>query len=125
MARKKLTADDIRFAFASGEHQLVGTWEAAEIIGVERPRIGRWLNRWRIWMFGDKDWQKTGGKKGVPPHVQAEPDDWTYGPEPDTRIPKPLADTKAGPVWLRSDIEAFAAARRARRASGEEQAAAA
>lgn len=104
MVRKKaVDMDAVRDAFQAGEIELVGTWEAADIIGVERPRIGRWLNRWRVWKFGDATWIKTGGKKGTPPE---------QGPEPVTRIPLPIGNLKAGPVWLRPDIERFAASRR-------------
>lgn len=76
----------------NGTLDLVGTWEAAKILEVERPRIGRWLNKWREWV--------AGGRKG---------------PEPETRIPKPVADLKSGPVWFRKDIEAFAAQRKRER----------
>jgi hypothetical protein len=123
MAKTKIkvpSADELRAAFRThegeqvGAHQLVGTWEAADIIGVEKPRIGRWMNKWRTWMFGEDKWQKSGGKEGTPPHHLASPDDWTYGPKPEMKLPEPLADLKAGPVWLRSDIEAFAAARQTR-----------
>lgn len=117
MARKQVGPDAIREAFRSGGVELVGTWEAAEIIGVERPRIGRWLNRWREWMFGDAEWIESGGARGVPPHSHAGPDDWTSGPEPDTKIPKPIGDLKAGPVWLKDDIVEFASRRVAERES--------
>lgn len=91
MARKingKVTPDALRAAVASGEIEFVGTWEAADILGVERPRIGRWLNRWREWV-----------RAGM------------VGPEPSTKIPKPIADPKSGPVWIRSEIEAAAVER--------------
>lgn len=56
---------------------LVGTREAAEILGVERPRIGRWL------------------KTGV--------------------MPEPVARTKSGPVWFRSQITGMRGERKRRR----------
>jgi hypothetical protein len=68
---------------------LVGTAEAADILEVERPRIGRWLNKWREW--------NANGRRG---------------PEPETKIPKPIADLMSGPVWHREDIERFAEERR-------------
>lgn len=58
---------------------LVGTAEAAAILGVERPRIGRW--------------RASGGDK----------------------LPEPVAELAAGPVWLRSEIEALRESTEARR----------
>lgn len=58
--------------------RLVGTAEAAAILRVERPRIGRWR------ALGNK-------------------------------LPEPIAELAAGPVWLRSDIEALVAETDARR----------
>lgn len=88
----------------NGKLDLVGTWEAAEILGVERPRIGRWLKPWRVWLYGDEEWQESGGKRGIRPK---------RGKEPETKIPKPVADLKSGPVWFRKDIERFARERAA------------
>jgi hypothetical protein len=63
-----------RFRVApSRKMNLVGTSEAAEILGVERTRIGRWL-------------------KADPP-----------------RMIDPLVRLSATPVWLRKDVERFAA----------------
>lgn len=56
---------------------LVGTAEAAEILGVERPRIGKW---------------RALGK-----------------------MPEPVADLAAGPVWRRAEIDAMWSATEARR----------
>lgn len=91
-------------ARTNGKLDLVGTWEAAEILGVERPRIGRWLKKWRDWMYGDDEYRKSGGKRGTAPR---------QGPEPVTKIPKPIVELKSGPVWHRKDIERFARQRAA------------
>lgn len=96
-------------ARSNGNLDLVGTWEAADIIGVERPRIGRWLKPWREWRDGDAEYVKSGGKRGKPPRIGLDP-------APDTKIPKPEGangmDLKGGPVWRRSVIEKFAEQRR-------------
>lgn len=65
--------------------ELVGVWEAHEIVGVERSRFARWLAPRRKWI--------EGGRKGAPPELA---------------IPTPLADLRSGPVWLKSDIVKFA-----------------
>lgn len=67
---------------------LVGTAEAAAILGVERPRIGRWraLDASRI-------------EQGLPP----------------AKLPLPIQELAAGPVWLRSQIEAMREATDSRR----------
>lgn len=104
----KVNVEKIHKAFAQGAVELVGTWEAAEIIGVERPRMGRWIGPWRDWKSGDKEYRESGGASGVPPQV---------GPEPSIRIPKPVALLKSGPVWLRPEIEQFARERRHREPS--------
>lgn len=57
---------------------IVGTAEAAAILGVERPRIGRWS-----------------GVGGL--------------------MPPPLGKTRAGPIWLRSEVEALREATNRRR----------
>lgn len=88
----------------NGKLDLVGTWEAAEILGVERPRIGRWLKPWRTWLHGDEEYIESGGKRGVPPKK---------GQEPEIKMPKPIADLKSGPVWHRRDIVRFAKKRQA------------
>lgn len=110
-----VSAEAIRAAVAAGKIEFIGTWEAAEILGVERPRIGRWLKNWRIWMYGDDTWQKSGGKKGVPPHSKAKATHWTFGPEPEPKIPKPIAETKSGPLWVKAEIVSAAEERRRQR----------
>src|SRR3954464_4016170 len=105
-AVKPVTPEALRASVESGQIEFIGTWEAAAILGVERPRIGRWLKEWRAWRYGDEEWQKSGGKRGVPPG---------QGEEPETKIPTPLAHTKSGPVWLKSEIEAVAEERRGQR----------
>lgn len=57
---------------------IVGTAEAAAILGVERPRIGRWS-----------------GVGGL--------------------MPTPIGKTRAGPIWLRSEVEALREATNKRR----------
>ena len=52
------------------DDELLGTAEVAELLHVERPRIGRWL---------------------------------ALG-----KMPEPIARLRAGPIWWRSQIEAFA-----------------
>lgn len=59
--------DPQRYGDVDVKGVLVGTAEAAAMLGVERPRIGRWLAM---------------GK-----------------------LPPPVAELRAGPVWLREDIE--------------------
>jgi hypothetical protein len=65
--------------------ELVGVYEAAQIIGVERWRFARWLSPLRKW--------RNAGCEGPPPRLT---------------IPQPVADLGCGPIWVRSDIEAFA-----------------
>ena len=87
---------------------LVGTAEAAEdILGVERPRIGRWLDRCR----------HCGAKqmKG-----EWDPEDPNFIPCKSRRghqsvMPEPVARLRSGPVWYRSQIVGFKEEREKRR----------
>lgn len=67
--------------------ELVGVYEAAEIVGVERSRFARWLKPIRDW--------RRGGRKGAMP-------------APLGNVPKPIADLACGPVWIKADMEQFA-----------------
>lgn len=63
--------------------QLVGTAEVAEMLGTPRSSVTRLMNRSR-----DRGWPEGG-------------------------FPIPLAKPAAGPVWRKSDIEAYHRAQRA------------
>ena len=86
---------------------LVGTAEAAEILGVERPRIGRWLDR--CTHCGAK--QMRG---------EWDPENPNFIPCKSRRghrsvMPEPVARLRSGPVWYRSQIEDFKGGREKRR----------
>jgi hypothetical protein len=98
------------------KHDLVGTSEAADNLGVEKPRIGRWSRRvcqeCRGHCFvvsgqaveyppGDDEKNKCTCAK---PHKH-----WSRV------MPEPVAELRSGPVWYRSQIEAMTDERERRR----------
>jgi hypothetical protein len=82
-----LKLPDGRRVEVGNEPWLVGVWEAAEIVGVERSRFARWLKPLRRW--------RDAGREGPMP-------------DPLGNVPKPVADLACGPIWLRPDMEEFA-----------------
>ncbi len=85
--KKKLGGPELVEAIRSAGG-IVGVMEAAEIVGVERSRFARWLTPLRKWRR--------------PPNNR-------QGPMPELPIPQPIDDLACGPVWLRSEMEEFAA----------------
>ncbi len=81
---------------------LVGTAEAAEILGVERPRIGRWLDRCTYC-----------GAKNMKGEWESRPCTSRRGHR--SVMPEPVAKLRSGPVWHRSQIEDFRGGREKRR----------
>lgn len=81
---------------------LVGTAEAAEILGVERPRIGRWLDRCK---HCGASYMKGGWEE---PCIKGHRKHESVMPEPVQRL-------RSGPVWERSQIAPMKGEREKRR----------
>lgn len=96
--------------------QLVGVWEAHEIVGVERSRFARWLAPFRDSVRAvqaelglaekERDGRLTHELRERIADAGLKP---KFAP-PSAGLPMPADDLKSGPVWLRDDMEEFARA---------------
>lgn len=102
-----------------GRLDLVGVYEAHEIIGVERSRLARWLTPFRESVKRVQEQLGLSDPDGRLGHETLEAIESaglkTDFAAPSGGLPLPRADMKSGPVWLRDDIVEFASERESRR----------
>lgn len=100
-----------------GRLDLVGVFEAHEIIGVERSRLARWLAPFRdsVRVVQKQLGLEEDGRLSYETiHAIQEAGLKPEFAAPSGGLPLPRADMKSGPVWLRDDIATFAEQRRER-----------